>query len=82
MKEITHLYEDTYQEDKRVKGGKRMAARLTITEAAQRIGVTPKTLIRWEKSGKIKNPKRDWRGWRVYTEDEIRNLEEKINQLY
>jgi len=64
------------------KGGSEMAERLTITEAAERVGVTPKTLIRWEKSGKIRNPKRDWRGWRVYSEDEIQRLEKKINQLY
>jgi len=45
--------------------------RLTITEVAEEIGVTPKTLARWEKNGKIKKPKRDWRGWRVYTPDDV-----------
>ncbi len=41
--------------------------RLTITQVADEIGVTSKTLARWEKTGKIKRPKRDWRGWRVYS---------------
>jgi DNA-binding transcriptional MerR regulator len=59
-----------------------MNGRLTITELAGKIGVTTKTLIRWEKAGKIRNPKRDWRGWRVYTEDDLQRLEQKLNQLY
>ena len=40
--------------------------RMSITDVAERIGVTSKTIIRWEKSGKVARPKRDWRGWRVY----------------
>ncbi|MBI2870604.1 MAG: MerR family transcriptional regulator [Candidatus Omnitrophica bacterium] len=40
--------------------------RMTITEIAQKIGVTPKTIQRWERAGKIRKTKRDWRGWRVY----------------
>ena len=47
--------------------------RLTISEVARRAGVSPKTILRWERAGKITRPKRDWRGWRVYTLD---NLEE------
>lgn len=50
--------------------------RMTITDVAERIGVTPKTIIRWEKSGKIKRPKRDWRGWRVYDRGDFRNLKD------
>jgi len=48
--------------------------RMTITEVAERISVTPKTIIRWEKSGKVSRPKRDWRGWRVYDKDDLRRL--------
>ena len=40
--------------------------KLTITDVAERIGVTTKTIVRWEKSGKVNRPKRDWRGWRIY----------------
>jgi len=50
--------------------------RMTITDVAERIGVTPKTIVRWEKSGKIKRSKRDWRGWRVYEKDDFRRLKE------
>lgn len=35
------------------------------------IGISPKTLMRWEKSGKVRKAKRDFRGWRVYEEDDV-----------
>ena len=55
--------------------------RMTITEVAEIIGISAKTIMRWEKLGKIRKPKRDWRGWRVYDEsdlDHIRNLHEAV----
>ena len=45
--------------------------RMTITEVAQIVGISPKTIMRWEKLGKIKKPKRNWRSWRVYDEDDL-----------
>jgi DNA-binding transcriptional MerR regulator len=45
--------------------------RMTITEVAQTVGISPKTLARWEKVGKIRRPRRDWRGWRVYEESDL-----------
>lgn len=56
--------------------------RYTITEVADRIGVTTKTIIRWEKAGKIKRPKRDWKGWRVYQQEDIEALERLVNSVY
>lgn len=47
---------------------------MTITEVAERIGVTPKTIVRWEKSGKVNHSKRDWRGWRVYDKTDLKRL--------
>ena len=55
--------------------------RMTITDIADRIGVTPKTIIRWEKSGKVTRPKRDWRGWRVYDKNDLRSLKSFKEQL-
>ncbi|MFH0731652.1 MAG: polysaccharide biosynthesis/export family protein [Candidatus Omnitrophota bacterium] len=52
--------------------------RLSITDAAKYIGVTPRTIMRWEKAGKIKKSKRDWRGWRFYQKDEV----EEIRKFY
>jgi len=48
--------------------------RLTITEVAERVGVTTRTIRRWETARKVKRAKRDWRGWRVYDHDAIEEL--------
>ena len=53
-----------------------MKARLTITEVAEKLGVSPKTVARWEKVGKIQKSKRDWRGWRVYDESDVEQIKE------
>lgn len=47
---------------------------MTITDIAQKIGVTPKTIMRWEKAGKVDKAKRDWRGWRVYEGEDLKTL--------
>ena len=36
------------------------------------------TLIRWEKEGIIPEAKRDSRGWRYYTKEEVANIIDKI----
>ena len=56
--------------------------RLTITEVAQILGVGSKTLARWEKVGKIRKPKRDWRGWRVYEETDVSQIREFHEALF
>jgi len=50
--------------------------RLTITDVAKAIGVSAKTIARWEKTGKVRRPKRDWRGWRVYSPDDVSRIRE------
>ena len=47
---------------------------LTITEAAKLIGVSAKTIIRWEKAGKVRRSKRDFRGWRVFDGKDLKKL--------
>ena len=49
---------------------------MTITDVAERLGVTTKTIARWEKSGKVNRAKRDWRGWRIYQKDDYKKLKE------
>lgn len=48
--------------------------KMTVTEVAGALGVVAKTIIRWEKSSKVKLAKRDWRGWRVYTQADLEGL--------
>ena len=57
-------------------------SRLTITEVAKEIGVTTKTITRWERAGKIKPAKRDWRGWRVYSTQELDEMKNLIQAVY
>jgi len=56
--------------------------RMTITEVSEMLGVSPKTLARWEKVGKVRRPKRDWRGWRVYDDDDVRRIKEFHEALF
>lgn len=56
--------------------------RLTITEVAKEVGVTPRTIMRWEKAGKIKKSKRDWRGWRFYYEEDLDEIKKFLESCY
>jgi DNA-binding transcriptional MerR regulator len=56
--------------------------RMTITDIAERIGVTPKTIVRWEKAGKITTSKRDWRGWRVYEKDDLKKIKSFKDSIF
>ena len=56
--------------------------RLTITQVADQLGVTTKTISRWEKAGKIRPAKRDWRGWRVYSSDDLAAMKNLVETLY
>lgn len=59
-----------------------MDERLTITEVAEQLGISAKTILRWEKSGKIRKARRDWRGWRVYEPEEITQLKGLFETVY
>lgn len=59
-----------------------MDERLTITEVAEQLGISAKTILRWEKSGKIRRARRDWRGWRVYALEDINELKGFFETVY
>ena len=65
-----------------IKGGMHVNGRMTITETAKKLGITPKTLMRWEKSGKIRKSKRDWRGWRFYEETDLADIKRFFETIY
>ena len=75
---------DSHTVFNRNKGGsvRMLDSRLTITEVAKQLGVTTKTITRWEKAGKIKPAKRDWRGWRAYSEEELLEMKNLIQTVY
>ncbi len=47
---------------------------LSITEAAKIVGVSARTIERWEETGKVKKAKRDYRGYRVYDQNDLEKL--------
>jgi excisionase family DNA binding protein len=52
------------------------------SEAAQRAGITRSTLLRWLDSGIIEDTThRDRRGWRLFTEADIKRIEEEANRV-
>ncbi|MCX5665448.1 MAG: polysaccharide biosynthesis/export family protein [Candidatus Omnitrophica bacterium] len=59
-----------------------MNGRLTITEVGKYIGVTPRTIMRWEKMGKIKRSRRDWRGWRFYLKEDMEDIRKFYESSY
>jgi molybdopterin-binding protein len=48
-----------------------MPGYLTSTQVCQLLEISSKTLYLWERSGKIPQPRRDRRGWRIYTPKEL-----------
>lgn len=59
-----------------------VSGRLTITEVAERLGISVKTITRWEKAGKIRRAHRNWRGWRVYAPGDIDELKGFFETVY
>ena len=49
---------------------------MTSTQVCELLGISPKTLYLWEADGKIPRSKRDRRGWRTYTPEQVRAIKE------
>ena len=52
-----------------------------LTEAASKIGVAPITLKRWFLEGKISDVKRDRKGWRVFTQEDIIRIKKYTDKI-
>ena len=58
-----------------------MTARIyKIKDLALRLDRTILTIKRWEKKGLIPTPRKDSRGWRVYTEDEVKEILKRVKE--
>ena len=55
---------------------------ITIAKAAKIFGVTPQTLRNWERNGKLKSVRHPMGGYRIYKEQDIVALAEKIKSLW
>ena len=47
-------------------------------EICDRFDISRATLFRWESEGLLAGVERDWRGWRVYNESNLRAIEKII----
>ncbi len=58
-----------------------MSAKLyKIKDVALRLDRSILTIKRWEKQGLIPKARKDSRGWRVYTEEEVRAILKKVRE--
>ena len=48
-------------------------------EVCKLFNVSRATLFRWEREGLISGPPRDWRNWRTYTAQNIKEVTEIIH---
>ncbi len=51
---------------------------LTVSEAAEKLGVSPSTLRNWDRSGKLKARRHPMNGYRLYKYTELVALKAKI----
>ena len=52
------------------------------TEVCQMVGISRSTLLRWLSSGIVKDVRhRDRRGWRVFTEADIKRVGNEANKI-
>lgn len=56
--------------------------RLSVTEVAKELRVSTKTITRREKVGKVRPAKRDWRGRRIYSREDIEEMRDFVQALY
>ena len=48
----------------------------STVEAATAAGISKATLLRWLRNGDVREPKRDRRGWRIFSEVEVEEIQE------
>lgn len=48
--------------------------------AAEKLGVSRNTLLRWFREGRVSEPERDFRGWRSFTSDDLERIQRELKQ--
>ena len=51
------------------------------TEVCNAVGISRATLFRWLREGLLEMHRRDRRGWRLYSDDDIKKLKKEITQV-
>jgi adenine-specific DNA-methyltransferase len=57
---------------------RKSAKKYKTIEICNRFDISRATLFRWESEGLLKGVGRDWRGWRLYTDDNLKQIERII----
>jgi DNA-binding transcriptional MerR regulator len=52
------------------------AKKYKTSDVCNRFDISSTTLFRWESEGLLTGVARDWRGWRVYTERNLKDVEQ------
>ena len=47
-------------------------------DVCEKMDISKNTLFRWEKDKKTPKPKRDWKGYRLYSEQDIEEIKKVI----
>jgi DNA-binding transcriptional MerR regulator len=56
-------------------GARKSAKKYKTNEICSRFDISRATLFRWESEGLLTGVDRDWRGWRVYSEGNLKEIE-------
>jgi DNA-binding transcriptional MerR regulator len=51
------------------------AKKYKTSEICSRFDISRATLFRWESEGLLMGVERDWRGWRVYNESNLKSID-------
>lgn len=59
-------------------GPRKALKKYKTKDICDRFDISRATLFRWESEGRLSGVERDWRGWRVYSENNLRAIERII----
>jgi len=48
--------------------------RYSTREVAEKAGVSKETILRWLRGGKVPEPDRDRNGWRIFTDEDLKEI--------
>lgn len=46
--------------------------RYSTREVAEKVGVSKETILRWLRTGKVPEPDRDRNGWRIFSDEDVK----------
>jgi len=52
-----------------------------MLEACKKTGISRATLLRWLQAGVLNRVHRDTRGWRLFTEEDLKEIRAKANKV-